>query len=60
MSRVGQAPVPVPSGVEVKIEGRVVTVKGPKGELVRTLPEALSASLDGGEVTVNSTSTTVS
>ena len=52
MSRVGQAPIPVPSGVEVDIEGRVVTVKGPKGELVRTLPEALSASLDGGEVTV--------
>ena len=52
MSRVGQAPVPVPSGVEVKIEGRVVTVKGPKGELVRTLPDALSATIDGGEVTV--------
>ena len=52
MSRVGQAPIPVPSGVEVKIEGRVVTVKGPKGELSRTLPEALSITLDEGELTV--------
>jgi large subunit ribosomal protein L6 len=52
MSRVGQAPIPVPSGVEVKIEGRVVTVKGPKGELTRTLPEALSITQDDGQLTV--------
>ena len=52
MSRVGQAPIPVPSGVEVKIEGRVVTVKGPKGELSRTLPEVLSITQDQGELTV--------
>jgi large subunit ribosomal protein L6 len=52
MSRVGQAPIPVPSGVEVKIEGRAVTVKGPKGELSRTLPEQLSITLDEGELTV--------
>ena len=53
MSRVGQAPIPVPSGVEVKIEGRVVTVKGPKGELSRTLPEVLSITQDAGELTVD-------
>ena len=53
MSRVGQAPIPVPSGVEVKIEGRVVTVKGPKGELTRTLPEVLSITQDAGELTVD-------
>jgi len=52
MSRVGQAPIPVPSGVEVAIEGRVVTVKGPKGELTRTLPDALSITQDDGELTV--------
>jgi large subunit ribosomal protein L6 len=52
MSRVGQAPIPVPSGVDVKIEGRVVTVKGPKGELSRTLPEVLSITQDQGELTV--------
>ena len=37
MSRIGQAPITIPSGVEVTIEGRVVTVKGPKGELTRTV-----------------------
>jgi large subunit ribosomal protein L6 len=52
MSRVGQAPIPVPSGVEVKIEGREVTVKGPKGELSRVVPEVLSVNLEGEEVTV--------
>jgi large subunit ribosomal protein L6 len=52
MSRVGQAPIPVPSGVEVTIEGRQVTVKGPKGELSRLLPEVLSVTLEEGEVTV--------
>jgi large subunit ribosomal protein L6 len=52
MSRVGQAPIPVPSGVEVKIEGRVVTVKGPKGELARTLPEKLSITQAEGVLTV--------
>jgi large subunit ribosomal protein L6 len=33
VSRIGKQPVPVPSGVEVKIEGSTVKVKGPKGEL---------------------------
>jgi large subunit ribosomal protein L6 len=53
MSRVGQAPIPVPAGVEVKIEGRVVIVKGPKGELTRTLPEKLSIVQEDGELTVS-------
>jgi len=53
MSRVGQAPVPIPAGVEIKIEGRQVTVTGPKGELSRTLPEALSVAVEGGELTVS-------
>ena len=52
MSRVGQAPIPVPSGVEVKIEGRQVTVKGPKGELSRIVPEVISVTLEEGEVKV--------
>jgi large subunit ribosomal protein L6 len=37
MSRIGKLPVPVPSGVTVKVEGNVVSVKGPKGELSRTI-----------------------
>jgi large subunit ribosomal protein L6 len=52
MSRVGQAPIPVPSGVEVKVEGREVTVKGPKGELSRLVPEVLTVTVADGEVTV--------
>ena len=41
MSRIGQAPIAIPSGVEVTINGRVVTVKGPKGQLSRTLPPTI-------------------
>lgn len=36
MSRIGKLPVPVPAGVEVKIDGNTVTVKGPKGELTQS------------------------
>ncbi|HEX6338184.1 MAG TPA: 50S ribosomal protein L6 [Jiangellaceae bacterium] len=41
MSRIGKLPIPVPSGVEVNIDGSTVTVKGPKGELAHTLPESI-------------------
>ena len=37
-SRVGKRPMPLPKGVEVKVDGRKVTVKGPKGTLARELP----------------------
>jgi len=42
MSRVGRAPITVPSGVEVSIGGREISVKGPKGALARTLPPDIS------------------
>src|SRR2546421_727440 len=38
MSRIGRMPIPVPSGVEVSLGGREISVKGPKGTLARTLP----------------------
>ena len=41
MSRIGKLPVPVPSGVDVAIEGPVVTVKGPKGTLTHTVTEPI-------------------
>jgi large subunit ribosomal protein L6 len=41
MSRIGKLPIPVPAGVDVSIEGRGVTVKGPKGTLQHTLPETI-------------------
>lgn len=52
MSRVGKQPIPVPAGVDVKIEGQTVTVKGPKGELSYELPEAVRASLEDGKILV--------
>ena len=39
MSRIGKNPVPIPDKVNVTLDGLAVTVKGPKGELKRTLPE---------------------
>jgi large subunit ribosomal protein L6 len=42
MSRIGQAPITIPAGVDVTIEGRVVKVRGPKGELTRTVPATIS------------------
>lgn len=52
MSRIGKQPIPVPSGVEVKIDGSTVTVKGPKGELTQTFTDILSISLDEGQILV--------
>ena len=46
MSRIGKQPVPVPAGVDVKIDGRKLTVKGPKGSLNLTLNEGIRAELD--------------
>ncbi|MFC6705405.1 50S ribosomal protein L6 [Flexivirga alba] len=42
MSRIGRLPVPVPSGVEVTINGQAVAVKGPKGQLELTVPEPIT------------------
>jgi large subunit ribosomal protein L6 len=42
MSRIGRKPISVPSGVEVKIDGPTVTVKGPKGQLQHTLAEPIT------------------
>ena len=49
MSRIGRLPVPVPSGVDVSIDGQAVTVKGPKGQLqhVVAVPIAVARSVEG-------------
>ncbi len=52
MSRIGKQPIPVPSGVEVRIDGSTVTVKGPKGELTSTFNEDMAIVLEEGEVRV--------
>ena len=53
MSRIGQLPIVVPAGVDVKIKGTHVRVKGPKGELQHTFPADMAISLEDGEVVVN-------
>ncbi len=52
MSRVGKQPIPVPSGVEVSIDGSRVTVKGPKGTLEHEAPPAMVVSRDGEDIVV--------
>jgi len=52
MSRVGKMPIAIPGGVEVRIEGARVTVKGPKGELTREVNTEMKLSLTDGVVTV--------
>jgi len=52
MSRVGLSPIPVPSGVDVTINGRDVTVKGPKGTLSHELPETITLREDEGNLLV--------
>jgi len=46
MSRIGKVPVPVPTGVDVTIDGPVVTVKGPKGTLAHTIPSPIAVARD--------------
>jgi large subunit ribosomal protein L6 len=54
MSRIGRKSIPIPSGVEVTIDGRTIKVKGPKGELMHTLAEPITAVRgDDGELYVN-------
>ena len=52
MSRIGKAPISLPSGVEVKVTNDQVEVKGPKGTLSRTVDPLVSVSVDDGVVTV--------
>jgi large subunit ribosomal protein L6 len=53
MSRIGKAPVAVPNGVTVTLkDGNVISVKGPKGELTRSLPTAMTVKQENGTVTV--------
>ena len=55
MSRIGRAPIPVPSGVKVETRERTVTVTGPKGTLTHELPAVISIALENGTLTVSRT-----
>lgn len=52
MSRIGKSPIELPSGVEVKVNGSMVEVKGPKGSLKQSINDSISVSVDDGVVTV--------
>jgi len=52
MSRIGKLPIPVPAGVEVKIEGNNVSVKGPKGTLNHVVPAPIEVTLEDGNLVV--------
>jgi large subunit ribosomal protein L6 len=50
MSRIGKLPIPVPAGVSVTVEQNHVTVKGPRGQLERSLPAQIAIAQEGGHV----------
>ena len=52
MSRIGRKPISVPAGVDVKINGTEVTVKGPKGTLTKTFHKDMIIKLEGSEIIV--------
>ena len=53
MSRVGRLPIAIPAGVTVTVaEGNVVTVKGPKGELVKTMAKDINIAVEDNQVVV--------
>ncbi len=53
MSRIGRRPIPLPSGVTVKIEPELVSVKGPKGELSERVPRDIEVAQDGEKLLVS-------
>lgn len=52
MSRIGKQPVPIPDQVDVRIEDRDVTVKGPKGQVSSRIPKGITVSVADGEIVV--------
>ena len=52
MSRIGRKPITVPAGVEVKLNGQEVIVKGPKGELKDTFNADMTIAMEGNEIIV--------
>ena len=52
MSRIGNKPITVPEGIEVKLDGQKITVKGPKGTLEKEIHNNISVKLENGVITV--------
>ena len=53
MSKVGKKPVDIPAGTTPKVEGQLVSVKGPKGELSFIVPDDVAVKLEGNQITVD-------
>lgn len=53
MSRIGNKPITVPEGVEVTLDNKMITVKGPKGTLTREIHKNIDVTLDGNVITVS-------
>ena len=53
MSRIGRAPINIPSGVDIALRERAVTVKGPKGQLAWTVAEEIEVTQANGELTLS-------
>ncbi|MCR4443123.1 MAG: 50S ribosomal protein L6 [Peptococcaceae bacterium] len=56
MSRIGKLPVTIPAGVEVKLDGHHIQVKGPKGTLSRTLHKDINIKVEDGKIIVSRSS----
>lgn len=56
MSRIGKAAITIPAGVEVKLDGDIVSVKGPKGQLQKKIPAEIEVKIEAGSVSVKPTS----
>lgn len=56
MSRIGNAPITIPDGAEVKIDGNTITVKGAKGELSQHIEDAFSVSIEDGVLKIERSS----
>ena len=53
MSRIGRKPIEIPAGVEVKLDGTTITVKGPKGTLTRELHPNMTVEVEGNTINVS-------
>ena len=52
MSRIGKKPIAIPGGVTIKVDGNVVSAKGPKGELTQEINEDLTAKVEDGQLVI--------
>ena len=52
MSRLGKTPIPIPKGVQVTLEGKLIKVKGPKGQIEKPLADEISVKIENDEILV--------